>query len=109
MYSICGRKRIQIPLTTLFPHLQSANISYSMQKRLLFKDLISDFIFKIDYVCQITPGGGEGKPAHFWFLAGSLQEFKDSKLQMNFEIASASYVMTAMNVIIHNGLRNSLA
>ena len=35
--------------------------------------------------------------------------FKDSILQMNFEITSASYVMTAMNVIIHNGLRNSLA
>ena len=35
---------IQIPVTKLRPNLQSANISYSMQKRLLFK---------IDYVCKI--------------------------------------------------------
>ena len=56
-------------VTTLRPHLQSANISYSMQKRLLFK---------IDYVCQIpfvcvwggdAGGGGEGAGS---FLAGSL-------------------------------------
>ena len=44
MHSICDRERIQIAVTTLRPHLQSANISYSMQKRLLFK---------IDYVCKI--------------------------------------------------------
>ena len=43
----------------LRPNLQSANISYSMQKRLLFK---------IDYVCKIPWGwGGAGS-----FLAGSL-------------------------------------
>ena len=41
----------------LRPNLQSAKISYSMQKRLLFK---------IDYVCKI-PWGGAGS-----FLAGSL-------------------------------------
>ena len=33
----------------LRPNLQSANISYSMHKRLLFK---------IDYVCKIPWGGG---------------------------------------------------
>ena len=42
----------------LRPHLQSANISYSMQKR---------WLFKIDYVCKIPWGGGAGS-----FLAGSL-------------------------------------
>ena len=31
------------------------------------------------------------------------------KLQMNFEIALAGYDMTALNVIIHNGLWDSLA
>ena len=31
--------------------------------------------------------------------------FRGSKLQINFEMASADYDMTAMNVIIHNGLR----
>ena len=49
MYSICDWLRIQIAVTTLRPNLQSANISYSMQKRLLFK---------IDYVCKIPWGGG---------------------------------------------------
>ena len=44
----------------LRPNLQSANISYSMQKRLLFK---------IDYVCKIPYGGGAGS-----FLAGSLSD-----------------------------------
>ena len=39
----------------LRPNLQSANIFYSMQKRLLFK---------IDYVCKIPWGGGE--QGHFW-------------------------------------------
>ena len=43
------------------------------------------------------------------FIFSERKKFKDSKLQMNFEIASDSNVMTAMNVIIHNGLRNSLA
>ena len=47
-------------VTTLRPNLQSANISYSMQKRLLFK---------IDYVCKIPWRGGGGAGS---FLAGSL-------------------------------------
>ena len=36
-------------VTRLLPNLQSANISYSMQKRLLFK---------IGYVCKISLVGG---------------------------------------------------
>ena len=57
LYSICDRLRIQIAVTTLRPYLQSANISYSMQKRLLFK---------MDYVCKISWGGGRGEQGHFW-------------------------------------------
>ena len=32
-----------------------------------------------------------------------------TKLQMNFEIALAGYDMTVLNVILHYGLRNSVA
>ena len=35
--SICDRLHVQIAVTTLRHQLQSANISHSMQKRLLFK------------------------------------------------------------------------
>ena len=41
-----------------------------------------------------------GFHSNLYFLK---EQFKDSKLQTNFETASSSYVMTAMNVIIHNG------
>ena len=43
-------------VSTLRPNLQSANISYSMQKRLFFK---------IDYVCNIPYGGGR-EQGYFW-------------------------------------------
>ena len=49
LFSIYDRYYIQIAVTPLHHHLQSANISHSMQKRLLFK---------IDYVCKIPWRGG---------------------------------------------------
>ena len=44
-------------VTRLRPNLQSANISYSMQKRRL--------LFKIGYVCKIPLGGG-GQGMTIW-------------------------------------------
>ena len=36
-----------------------------------------------------------------------IEQFKDSLLQINFEIAPAYYDFTAMNVLKHNNVRNT--
>ena len=61
---------------TLRHQLQSANISHSMQNKLLFK---------IDYVCKIPPrrGGGGGAGAGS-FLAYNLQHTKFENSRLGF-------------------------
>ena len=56
-------------VTRVCPNLQSANISYSMQKRL---------IFKIGYVCEIPWGGGVG--------GGGYDHLPDSLIRLNLPI-----------------------